>query len=225
MGFHAGGGGENTEDDADAVLAMQIAMVFSVVGRQSELGFTDNQEAHTRYRNASVEALKSYLSRMPAGLISPRAQEAVLRALLHMSNPRVKAEGALGASMQQCIGTTHALDLFRCKDPAGMNDLADGEISACVPDTFNFFFKRNKLLCLSSAAAEATGDRMNAVCTSRGWSMATEAPLNHHRGPFLNCSTDPAHCWAVVNEAHCRVASCLTGEVRAPRVKKHRHQG
>ena len=60
---------------ANMVLAMQVAMLFEVCGRQSEVGWRDDAAAHNQYRAASCAAFRAMARCMPSMCDIVRPQE------------------------------------------------------------------------------------------------------------------------------------------------------
>jgi len=92
-------------------IAMAVAVIFEVVGRESEIGFNDDRELFLSYKNTSLAAYQAYGERAAAPWSSavPDAVEG-LRSMYY--EPRKPS--SLAARMQDVFEIVHELDLFRC---------------------------------------------------------------------------------------------------------------
>jgi len=158
---------------------MQVAMLFEVCGRQSDIGFNDDPgppNAFMQYHAASCAAFKAYAT--PANGFDPTDATVCFDALERMyMNPKT----ATSAPVKRVLETCHDLDLFRCYGGDRMEDkvkkLAALVVSTDVAD----------LLALSAEQAiAATGDRL---MYSR--SMDTR---QYDAAAFPICSKQPKEC-------------------------------
>lgn len=94
------------EATSDIVLTMQVAMLFEVVGRESEVGHSDSPENYKRYRAASRQAFYDY------------AQETQLQGYENcysaMANMFTGVGSGLTAHVRDVFEICHDLDLMRC---------------------------------------------------------------------------------------------------------------
>lgn len=101
----------------DDIKRMQVAMLFSVVGRKSELGFADNPAVYRGYREASAKLFEHYAKTHYKDLFnSPEQIDSWKGLVLDYGNPAFKPEvnkpeqAIIAKIMRQC----HCLDLLRC---------------------------------------------------------------------------------------------------------------
>lgn len=165
---------------------MQVAMLFSVVGRKSELGFADNAGVYGGYRKASAELFEQYAKTHYKDLFSSPEQIAYWKRLvLDYGNPGFhpdanKPEQAIIAKiMRQC----HCLDLLRCYP----KDEFAKKVTKPLQDDLGIDAASN-LVNYSKTLIENTGDRLIGTKSYN---------LQEH---WLN-NTDVSHCISTLNSA------------------------
>jgi hypothetical protein len=145
----------------DDIKRMQVAMLFSVVGRKSELGFADNQAVYRGYRKASAELFEKYATTHYKDLFNSSGQIAYWKRLvLDYGNPGFhsdanKPEQAVIAKiMRQC----HCLDLLRCY----RQEEFEKKVSKPLQDNVGVD-AANNLVNYSKTLLEKTGDRLMGI--------------------------------------------------------------
>ena len=92
----------------DLLQTMQVAMVFEVCGRKSDIGFSDDPDTFTRYHTASCMAFEEYTASQNFDAANTKL---CLDALQHMyMDPKSAAAVPIKTIFEVC----HDLDLFRC---------------------------------------------------------------------------------------------------------------
>ncbi|HAT9729511.1 TPA: hypothetical protein JBD73_04200 [Legionella pneumophila subsp. pneumophila] len=170
----------------DDIKRMQVAMLFSVVGRKSELGFADNPGVYGGYRKASAELFEQYAKTHYKDLFTSPEQIAYWKRLvLDYGNPGFhpeanKPEQAIIAKiMRQC----HCLDLLRCY----FKEEFAKKVTKPLQDDLGVD-AANSLVNYSKTLLEKTGDRLIGTKSYN---------LQEH---WLN-NTDVSHCINTLNSA------------------------
>ena len=108
------------------IFLMKFAMLFGVVGRESECGFTNNKEAYQRYREKSCEIFEDFMfsnvfynSVIGISQVTNYMIDYVVIALRLMHSP-TKHQTTLVNKMKLVLETCHNLDLFRCSNHTRM---------------------------------------------------------------------------------------------------------
>ena len=104
-------------------IAMAVAMVFEVVGRESEIGFNDDKELFLSYKRKSLAAYQAYGERAaePWSSVVPDALEGLHSMYYEPHEPSSRA-----ARMQDVFEIVHELDLFRCYSADKLMEKLDG---------------------------------------------------------------------------------------------------
>ncbi|HIC7357883.1 TPA: SidE phosphodiesterase domain-containing protein [Legionella pneumophila] len=172
----------------DDIKRMQVAMLFSVVGRKSELGFNDNKVVYGGYRQDSAKLFEQYAKTHYKDLFTSPEQIAYWKYLvLDYGNPTFqphvnKPEQVIIAKiMRQC----HCLDLLRCYPK---EEFAK-KVTKPLQDDLGVD-AANNLINYSKTLLEKTGDRLISMDT-KGYN------LQEH---WLN-NTDVSHCINTLNSA------------------------
>ena len=92
------------------LIAMCVAAIFEVVGRESEIGFTDDRKLYLRYKSRSIEAYETYGCTAPWASAVPDAA----KALENMYYEPHQNMSPRSARMQDVLELVHELDLPRC---------------------------------------------------------------------------------------------------------------
>ena len=165
--------------DPTTMQAMAQAMVFSVVGRKSEVGYKDDPAAYTRYKEASVAAFKDFAEKQST---SQNVRNAVADALLNafMGQP---------SSIKRVLEISHNLDLMRCAGTSGMLPRIQALEKDIGKDAARKLAKR------AAAAIFATGDRLLFAPGGEGIRTSYAAPT------FALCSRDAAKCWELAGSS------------------------
>lgn len=170
----------------DDIKRMQVAMLFSVVGRKSELGFADNPGVYGGYRKTSAELFEQYAKTHYKDLFTSPEQIAYWKRLvLDYGNPGFHADAnrpeqaIIAKIMRQC----HCLDLLRCYSK---EEFAK-KVSKPLQDDLGVD-AANNLVNYSKTLLEKTGDRLMGT---KGYN------LQEH---WLN-NTDVSHCIDTLNSA------------------------
>ena len=165
----------------DEALALEVAMLFSVTGRQSEVGYRDDPGAYDAYKRASCAAFRTYAtgkmsstaSKLPEAVID-RAYDALLNTF--PSN----------AALKRVLERAHDLDLLRCTGAAHMSS----KLAALQRDVGSAAMMR--LASEAERAILVTGDRL--LCSPTGGGCREE----YHASDFPRCSQEPRTCLAAI---------------------------
>jgi len=196
------------------VRGMQLAMVFEVCGRKSDIGFMDDHGPHCpapdgqcvfetdkkkcqnvfrSYHSASCAAFKKFAALKLPGRTAKNIAEKEVRDICSagledmycgVDEPPSKSDAT-----QRVFEVCHDLELFRCyeKDKMGpkMAHLAD-ELGQSAAE---------RLAAAALDALRLTGDRI--LCST----LKGKRTQKYDRTRFVACMTDPAHCIDVVGRA------------------------
>jgi hypothetical protein len=166
--------------------AMQVAMLFEVSGRKSDIGYRDDQDEFRKYHSASCENFNKYAkqSKMPTA-----ARKQCLDALENMfCGPQAGEENSRAA--RHVLEVCHDLDLFRCYGKGMMKPRLQNIQLEIGPTARDF------LACRAVLAIRATGDRL---CSSLKLD-ADEiiSPRDYDKATFKKFGADPDACLKVV---------------------------
>lgn len=164
--------------NATDIFKMQLAMVFAVVGRRSEIEFNQNPSVFMEYRQSCADIFEAYVHTHLSDIFSSPAELSVYKELVRNygdplnSDPRAKI-------MHKC----HCLDLIRCTTAKQFqNKLVyqlQNDIGADAAQTL-IDYAKNQLL--------ATGDRVLALLPQHSRKDAL----------FYACSTSVEACAAAL---------------------------
>jgi hypothetical protein len=187
--------GQLTHCDGEVVLDVamqceniQLAMFFSVVGKESEASFQDDQKNHILFRKKSAEAYKSfvyaYQSKFPA-----------LRSLIDsgldvyygnlVENPHAVQQGAIHIVFR----TVHNLDLERCYKPSEF----EGVKQAILQDFSMVFGNLAESQVLAKKNAYALIEYAERCLVATGNINLTKG-INYDPVLFIKCSLDVLSC-------------------------------
>ena len=101
--------------------AMQVAMLFEVCGRESDISYRDDPGEFGRYHSASCAAFRAWAT--SSGSIREEDATICFDALerMYMDDPKTPESEPVVAIFEAC----HDLDLFRCYQPGQMQTRLD----------------------------------------------------------------------------------------------------
>eukprot|EP00939_MAST-03C_sp_MAST-3C-sp1_P002964 g2964.t1 len=167
--------GEHVDFNDDFIAAIQVALIFEVSGRDSDIGHAEeDNDVFMGYHKKSCEHFKEYATR-----IGLRYRDICLNALEHMyMEPKTPTSTAPQRVMEIC----HDLDLFRCYEKEKMM----GKI-----DKFTLMIEDREVARDIARRAEGailqTGDRL--FCSAFGNATRGYDPMR-----FPECSHDAKAC-------------------------------
>eukprot|EP00041_Stephanoeca_diplocostata_P029849 m.889377 g.889377 ORF g.889377 m.889377 type:complete len:1393 (-) comp23644_c0_seq3:3364-7542(-) len=177
-------GFEYSNDDfilaPDLVLLMQVAMLFEVCGRESDIGFADDKEEFLRYHQASCAAFAAYASSMsPSG-------EHFKKCLAALERMYMTPKGKSSALIQHVFEVCHDVDLVRCHTADKMKE------------------KRKNIADVIGKSAEIriTMATERAVCATGGRLLCAPITGNtkdYDGALFRELSLNPCKCLATVD--------------------------
>ena len=173
-GKHASKGGLGSfAFDEQSEHAMAQAMVFSVVGRKSEVGYKDDPGAYQHYKDDSVKSFKSFASAqsMPEQIVQGVA-DALLNAFIGQPS-----------AMKRVLEVSHDLDLMRC---VGSSEMVP-RLQKLEKDIGKEATR--KLAVRAASAILATGDCLLFAPTG------DQCCRSSYETPFPLCSSHAAQCW------------------------------
>ena len=177
--YRAGGHLSKTdfaEFSEELKISMQVAMLFEVCGRESDIGYCDDPDVFLIYHRNSCTAFQKYIKSTP--LSSKHVSDALER--MYMS-PKNEASRPI----KHVFEMAHDLDLFRCYDEDKMIKKLDSIKNDVGRNS------RDRLVQLAESAIEATGDRII-------YSFSGRPKRGYIHGIFDSCSTEPAVCWQAI---------------------------
>lgn len=141
---------EDFEFTEEEIEAMQIAMLFEVSGRKSDIGFSDDTKVYLRYHKKSCENFREYAE--STGIRHDTKNEC----LKGLENMYCKPEGPKPKwwAKRRVFEVCHDLDLFRCYDAGKMEPKLDQLGEEVTPEAVNMLVDRVLSAILS------TGDRL-----------------------------------------------------------------
>ena len=153
---HYTGGAFGSFDFSEAeLLAMEVALLFEVCGRETDIGFNDNSAVFMGYHEASCKAFAEYTA--SCAHLDPTAAAVCLEGLERMY---MDPKSERSVPFKHIFETCHDLDLCRCYDPSKMTRKLD----ALARDVGQS--EGDKLARTAEAAILATGDRALAKSPS-----------------------------------------------------------
>lgn len=171
---------------------LQVAMLFAVTGRRSEVGYSNNEELYLEYRADSEINFRNYCKEQG---ISEDISNLFAEPLRQMCNPHYKPtaqdpnDAAIQKYLHQIFTTSHELDLLRTYNlDSWSNTVRTSLMKAGVPD--NVVVK--KLPALKS--------RVNNLLQQMGdrhWSQ--DQYVGKYAPPFAELSTDVDQCVAKID--------------------------
>ena len=129
------------------LLAMEVALLFEVCGRETDIGFHDNPTVFRGYHEASCNAFAEYTA--SCAHLDPTAAAICLEGLERMY---MDPKSERSKPFKHIFETCHDLDLCRCYDPSKMTR----KLEALAADVGQP--ECNKLARTAEAAILATGD-------------------------------------------------------------------
>ena len=172
--------GDQYSFSPETLHAMQVALLFEVCGRESDIGFSDDPgppNVFMQYHEASCAAFGKWAT--PANSISAEDAAVCLDALECMyMEPKTPASAPVKAVFEAC----HDLDLFRCYGGKRMKEKVS-ELKLLVGEE-----EGSRLARLAVRMIKQTGDRL--LC-----SPFAELPTgSYDLGLFPKCSHDAQVC-------------------------------
>ena len=168
-------------DEPELLIAMMVGMIFEVVGRESDIGFSDAKKTYQRYHHASVKAYESYVSnQLPSNKYSNRVRDAL--SCMYMDPKTEESE-----PIQEIFEKAHDLDLFRCYPEDMMTKRIEGLIQR-----LRSVEEAMSLVVLAETAIDRTGDRI--FCSMTGL-RERERYIGER---FSKASKDAATCFRMI---------------------------
>jgi hypothetical protein len=175
---HYSGGAYGSFDfNSSQLLAMQVAMLFAVCGRENDAGFNVDRDQYQRFRAASCRAFDKYARSKDAG-IDEAARAMCLEALERMYG---KPASARSHPYKRVFQTCHNLDLCRCFG----GHVMEHKLKALARDVGQPAC--DTLAQRAECAILATGDRLL-------FSPTGGSGRGYDRSVFPQCSHQPAVC-------------------------------
>jgi hypothetical protein len=180
--------------DAEELVALQLALVFAVCGRESEASSSDDPEAYARFRRVSCDALVAHVRQRgfaePVVLAASSALES-----MRDSGAAVGA-GPTAAAMQRVMCMCHDLDLFRCLDEETMTE----KLASTVEPFVGGPPAANRLARRAVAAIRASGDRLVSDAPAGDLTGCTrcDPEVEYDAEAFPRCSLDARECWRAI---------------------------
>ena len=158
------------------LLAMEVALLFEVCGRETDIGFNDNSAIFMGYHEASCKAFAEYTASCTH--LNSTAAAICLEGLecMYMDPKSKRCE-----PFKHILETCHDLDLCRCYDPSKMTR----KLNALARDVGQP--ECDKLACTAEAAILATGDRLI-------FSPSGGGGRDYVKNAFVECSLKPPAC-------------------------------
>lgn len=169
---------------------MQLCMLFSVTGRESEVGFSRHPEKYSEYKKKSVAAFTAYAKQIK---MNAREIQKYSRLIRNLGNPHFSttAQSPELIAAFHCMDLAHDLDLMRCYQYLSYKAAieASSKRSVVLSDT-----QQEDLLQLFKMVSErirSTGDRQ--YC---GFKDGQLLPLNipYTNEFFVEASRSPKQC-------------------------------
>jgi hypothetical protein len=181
--------------DAEELVALQLALVFAVCGRESEASSSDDPEAHARFRRVSCDALVAHVRQRgfaePVVLAASSALES-----MYDSGAAAAAVGPTAAAMRRVVRMCHFLDLFRCLRAETMTK----KLASTVEPFVGGPPASNRLARRAVAAIRATGDRLLSDAPAGDLPGCTrcDPEVEYDAEAFPRCSLDARECWRAI---------------------------
>ena len=164
-----------------SVFAIQVTLLFQVVGRRSEVGFSTNPNAHNRYSKNSRKALRDYNAK--TSLMETNRLVQCLEGL-----KQIYSYSGSSNRYSQVFKYCHQLELFRCHGKMKMKPRMQG-LRGKVGDE-----QAMKLQKCALNAIRRTGDRL--MCGGTGHWDSTKGyssefgELSHHADQCMHAILD-----------------------------------
>lgn len=132
---------------------VQLTALFSVVGRQNEMGFKDMKESNLGYKlfkECSGQQFKNYVTQTQFLNMTPEEIELYSHNIMKMGEPGEDHPAAV------LLALAHKLDLLRCYEPDRVKNDIICPITKYIPNPDDI----NKLLNYAEALLHATGNRV-----------------------------------------------------------------
>lgn len=183
--------------NSEELKKLQLCMLFSVSGRESDLAFKSNPEKYREYRQRCAEQFTLYAR----GKMSKDDVNKYAELILNMGNPDYLKSKNITPKKQalfHIMNLAHKLDLMRCYHLAQYNiAIANGHDSLIVPsDSQQRHF--NALLKTVTQRIHATGDRVYCQVKDNQLMSSTE---DYNFPVFARASTDARECLQFIAEA------------------------
>lgn len=183
--------------NSEELKKLQLCMLFSVSGRESDLAFKSNPDKYREYRQRSAEQFILYArDKMSKDDVKKYAE-----LILNMGNPdylKSKKITPKKEALFHIMNLAHQLDLMRCYHFAQYSiAIANGHDSLIIPsNTQQRHF--NALLKTVSQRIHATGDRLYCQVKDNQLVSSTE---DYNFPVFARASTDARECLQLIAEA------------------------
>jgi ankyrin repeat protein len=168
------------------VAYLQLALLFSVAGRQSEVTFSDNRAKYDEYKQKSAEAFKDYAQTigMPPNDITQYMEIINPGAVQTISSPEK-------SYLIHLFTLSHRFDLARCYSADEMTNAIQLSNQNTIHASVTQAAALDRLCHLAQNTILATGDRLLAAYKDNSF-MDAEVP--YHPVKFSLCSMSPQEC-------------------------------
>lgn len=157
--------------DDRQIQLLQIAALFSVVGRENDMGFSDNPEKYMSFRLKSAQSFEAFAKRFLN--LSETELKHYTHIVYKMGNPTEQSPEF------KILNFAHKLDLLRCYSAS--------QIEKSIVEPLNEYLPKSetqKLLDYAEALLHATGDR---IYTGKN-------PQDYNKELFFKVSTNAKAC-------------------------------
>ncbi|KTD23854.1 phosphatase [Legionella lansingensis] len=175
-------------------------MLFSVSGRESDLGFSSNPDKYREYRKKCAEQFIQYAKELKMNATDIKNYSQLI---LYMGNPDFLKEYSHSPEMinlYHIMNLAHKLDLMRCYHlPQYERALKAGHDPLVVPseEQQQGF---NNVLKMVSDRITATGDRQYCVF-DKDKGRVIQSTRDYDKKVFVKANTDPEECLRLCIEA------------------------
>lgn len=157
--------------DIRQIQLLQIAALFSVVGRENDMGFSDNPEKYMQCRLKSAQAFETFAKRFLK--LSTTELQHYTHIVYKMGNPTEQSPEF------KILNFAHKLDLLRCYSTSQIEKSIVEPLNEYLPES-----ETQKLLDYAEDLLHATGDRV----------YVGKNPQEYNKELFFNVSTNAKAC-------------------------------
>lgn len=183
---------------AQKIKDLQLCMLFSVSGRESDISFSNNPKKYREYRQNCVRQFEQYAKEIKMNSNDIKKYSALI---LNMGNPEFleKNKSPEMINMFHIMNLAHKLDLMRCYQVNAYTPAIKKGHDYLVEESEEQQNGLNHLYKVVSARISATGDRQ--FCTFDE-NRKMIVPVNHgYDKVFLTASRDPRECLSLCTRA------------------------
>jgi ankyrin repeat protein len=208
---------------------LQMAALFSIVGRQDETGFGTkanndeedilNKKIYRGYREASAKAFDVYLKNIKPSLIENEADiNTWTSVVLVMGNtpfmmnqvpekygdifPNPKRDPTAADAI---LHIAHCMDLFRCTNLADTGRHQPFAILNELMNTEHLDYKQDyiKLLQYAAKVIQQTGNSLISLMDDTGVIQLTDKKTKNYKKIFCTCNTNVGFCLDAISKVNC----------------------